>query len=107
MRDPLVHPRQGLVALLGLDVERAEDRGEDFHVQRLEARGTHRDEIGRHRRAHRALLGLVVAQVNLDALLGEVRAQVDGLRGILQVKVRAVADVVEVHDLPGHRPDAW
>ena len=61
------------------------------------------DGVPRHERAHGAIVRILRSEANLDLPGGEVGAQVDRLGRVLEVEVRAVAGVVEVDDLPGHR----
>ena len=89
------------------DIERPEDRREDLDVERLELRRIDEDVVWRDDRAHEAVLRIVGSERDLHARLREVRAQMDRRARILQMKMRpnrARCVVVEVYDLPGHRP---
>lgn len=70
-------------------------------MERLELGRLHDDVVGGHGRAHEAVLRVVGAEADFDALLGEECTQMDRRIRIFEVEVRAIS-VVEIDDFPGH-----
>src|ERR1019366_582800 len=67
--DPLVHPGERRLPLVGLDVERSEDGGQYLHVKWLEPRRLDIHGIGRDDGADGAILRIVRTECDLDLLL--------------------------------------